>query len=103
MGCLNKVKEVSFPYYLSILRGRMMEFISFYSALVLCETQSASSRYRTCVAVSISYDDNHYTTGIKYSYRGGARGVMVIVLGNGHGDTTRQIVFHRTLIPLGKV
>ena len=25
--------------------------------------QSASSRIRTRVAVSISYDDNHYTTG----------------------------------------
>ena len=25
--------------------------------------QSASSRIWTCIAVSISYDDNHYTTG----------------------------------------
>ena len=25
--------------------------------------QSVSSRFWTCVAVSISYDDNHYTTG----------------------------------------
>ena len=25
--------------------------------------QSVSSRIWTCVAVSISYDDNHYTTG----------------------------------------
>ena len=25
--------------------------------------QSASSRIRTCVTVSISYDDNHYTKG----------------------------------------
>ena len=31
--------------------------------LVLCEMQSVSSRIWTSVAVSISYDDNHYTTG----------------------------------------
>ena len=30
---------------------------------MLCEMQSVSSRIWTCVAVSISYDDNHYTTG----------------------------------------
>ena len=35
-----------------------------------------------------------------------ARGVMVIVVGNGHSDTkswTRLIAFHIALIPLGKV
>ena len=31
--------------------------------LVLCEMQSVSSRIWTRVAMSISYDDNHYTTG----------------------------------------
>ena len=30
--------------------------------------QSVSSRIRPRVAVSISYDDNHYTTGTSYSY-----------------------------------
>ena len=30
---------------------------------MLCEMQLASSRIWTRVAVSISYDDNHYTTG----------------------------------------
>ena len=38
---------------------------------------------------------------------GGARGVMVIVVGNGHDDTSsnpgRDIAFHLGLIPLGKV
>ena len=38
---------------------------------------------------------------------GGARGVMVIVTGNGHGDTSsnpgRDIAIHIVLIPLGKV
>ena len=31
--------------------------------LVLCEMQSVSARIWTRVAVSISYDDNDYTTG----------------------------------------
>ena len=40
--------------------------------------------------------------------KGGARGVMVIVVGNGHGANkfkswTRLIAFHIALIPLGKV
>ena len=37
--------------------------------LVLCEMQSASSRIWTRVAVSISYDDNHYTMGTILFYR----------------------------------
>ena len=31
--------------------------------------QSASSRIWTCVAMSISYDDNHYTTGTSLAAR----------------------------------
>ena len=39
---------------------------------------------------------------------GGACGVMVIVIGNGHGDTSSNLggdwfAFHIALIPLGKV
>ena len=37
---------------------------------------------------------------------GGARGLMVIVAGIGHGDTSSNpglIAFHIALIPLGKV
>ena len=39
-------------------------------------------------------------------FTGGARGVMVIVAGIGHGDTSSNpglIAFHIALIPLGKV
>ena len=41
---------------------------------------------------------------MKYTY-GGARGVMVIVVENGHEfkSWTRLIAFHIALIPLGKV
>ena len=35
--------------------------------LVLFEMQSTSSRIWTRVAVSISYDDNHHTTGTSLS------------------------------------
>ena len=61
--CLTKAEESSLPYYLPIAGGRIIEFIPFPRVLVLCEMQSVSSRIWTRVAVSISYDDNHYTTG----------------------------------------
>ena len=52
------------PYYLPILAGgRIFGFIPFPRVLVLWEMQSISSRIWTRVTVSISCDDNHYTTG----------------------------------------
>ena len=60
---LGKAEEHSLPYYLPIAGGRIIGFIPFPRVLVLCEIQSVSSRIWTRVAVSISYDDNHYTTG----------------------------------------
>ena len=44
-----------------------MGFIPFPRVIVLCEMQSVSSRIWTCVTMSISYDDNHYTTGTSKS------------------------------------
>ena len=58
-----KAEGPSLPYYLPIAGGRIIGFIPFPRVLVLCEMQSVSSRIWTRVAVSISYDDNHYTTG----------------------------------------
>ena len=43
-----------------------MDFIPFPRVLVLCDKQSVSSRIWTRVTVSISYDNNHYTTGINH-------------------------------------
>ena len=43
-GCLNKARELSLPYYLTIAGGRIIGFIPFPRVLVLCETQSTSSR-----------------------------------------------------------
>ena len=60
---LTKAEEPSLPHYLPIAGGRIIGFIPFPSVLVLCEMQSVSSRIWTRFAVSISYDDNHYTTG----------------------------------------
>ena len=56
-------EEHSLPYYLPIVGGRIIGFIPFLRVSVLREMQSVSSRIWTRVTVSISYDDNHYTTG----------------------------------------
>ena len=61
-SCLIQAEEPSLPYYLPIAGGRIIGFIPFPRVLVLCEMQSVSSRILTRVAVSIYYDDNHYTT-----------------------------------------
>ena len=42
---------------------RVITFIPFLRLLVLRKMQSASSRFWTRIAESISYDDNHYTIG----------------------------------------
>ena len=62
-SCLAKAEEPSLSYYLPIAGGRIIGFIPLPRVLVLCEMQSASSRIWSRVAVFISYDDNHYTTG----------------------------------------
>ena len=62
-SCLIKAGEISLPYYLPIAGGRIIGLIPFPRVLVLCEMQTFSSRIWTRVAMSISYDDNHYTTG----------------------------------------
>ena len=56
-------EEISLPYYLPIAGGRIIGYIPFPKVLVLCEMHSVLSRIWTRVAVSNSYDDNHYTTG----------------------------------------
>ena len=48
---------------------RIIGFIPFQKVLVLCEMQSVLSRIWTRVAVSISYNDNHYTMGTSYHWR----------------------------------
>ena len=60
---LTKAEEPSLPYYIPIAGGRIFGFIPFPRVLVLWEMQSVRSRIWTRVAVSISCDDNHYTTG----------------------------------------
>ena len=51
--------------YQPLAGGRIIGFVPFPRVLVLCEMQSVLSRIWTRVAVSISYDDNHYTTSTK--------------------------------------
>ena len=62
-SCLTKAEEPSLSY-LPIAGGRIIRFIPFPRVLVLCEMQLAWSRIWTHLAVSISYDENHYTMGI---------------------------------------
>ena len=57
---------------------------------------SVSDTFKT-LKVNIHQSNYHF---------GGARGVMIIVAGIGHGDTSSNpglIAFHIALIPLGKV
>ena len=61
-SCLTKAEEPNLSYF-PIAGGRIIGFIPFPRVLVLCEMQSVLSRIWTRVAVFISYDDNHYTTG----------------------------------------
>ena len=65
-SCLTKAEKRSLPYYLLIAGGRITGFIPFPSILVLCEMQSVRSRIWTRVAVSISCDNNNYTTGTSF-------------------------------------
>ena len=65
-SCLTKAEKPSLSYYLPIAGGRIIGFIPFPRVLVLCEMQSVSSRIWTRVAVSISCDNNHYTTGTSH-------------------------------------
>ena len=58
-----RLKNTVCPTILPIAGGRIIGFIPFPRVLVLCEMQLAWSRIWTRVAVSISYNDNHYTTG----------------------------------------
>ena len=76
-SCHTKAEEPSLSYNLPLTGGRIIGFIPFPRVLVLCEMQSVSSRIWTRVAVSISYDDNYYTTGT--SEIGLSRGIMQII------------------------
>ena len=60
----HECSRTSLSYYLPIAGGRIIGFIPFPRVLVLCKMQSVSSRIWTRTAVFISYDDNHYTTGV---------------------------------------
>ena len=58
-----RLKNLVCPTIYPYLEGEIIGFIPFPRVLVLCNMQSVSSRIWTRVAVSISYDNNLYTTG----------------------------------------
>ena len=55
--------EPCLPCYLPRAEWEIRGFIPFLSVLVLCEMLAVLSKIWTRVAMSISYDDNHYTMG----------------------------------------
>ena len=65
---LTKTKELILPYYLPVARRRTIRFVPNLRVFLLCEMQSVSSSIWTCVIVSISYNDNHYTTGTSHFF-----------------------------------
>ena len=117
--CLNKAEKPSLPYYLPIAGGRIIGFIPFPRVLVLCEMQSVRSRIWTRIAVSIYYNNNHYTTGTSQTELFDIELYICIKSWRWpwcnsyrHRKWTRRhvfkswmrlILFHIALIPLGKV
>ena len=63
-----RLKNLVCPTILPIAGGRIIGFIPFPRVLALGEMQSVSSWIWTHAAVSISYDNNDYTTGSWYFY-----------------------------------
>ena len=61
-GCYTKFKKGSLTDYSPKSEGTIVGFIPFPRVLAICEMQTASSRIWTQVVVSISHDDNCYTT-----------------------------------------
>ena len=82
---LTKAEGLSLSYYLPIAGGRIIGFIPFPRVLVLCEMQLAWSRIWTRVAVSISSNNSHYTTGTShgpsYPIRYGLDSITIVFQG----------------------
>ena len=85
------------PYYLPIAGGRIIGFIPFPRVLVLCEMKSVLSRIWTRVAVSISYDDNHYTTSTS-KMRNGNKSYIFVVIGDSNSLSTVAHAFSRRIL-----
>ena len=62
IGCFTKDKELKLYSYLLITGRRIVGWVPFPWLLTLCEMQTVSFRIWTRFVISISYDDNHYTT-----------------------------------------
>ena len=64
--CLTKAQEPSLFYDLLKTGRRKIGLISFAKGQVLGGMQSALSKILTLITVSISYDENNYTTGTRF-------------------------------------
>ena len=90
--CPTKAEEPSLSYYLSKAGGSIIGFIPFPRVLVLCEMQSVSFMIWTRVAVSISYDDNRYTTDTVPRVLVKFRGIFFLLI-NLTSPSTNEILF----------
>ena len=57
-----RLKKPIKPYCLLIAGGRVVGILPFPRVSALCKMLTAMSRIRTLITMSISYDNNHYTT-----------------------------------------
>ena len=67
-GYLTQAKKYILPYYLPRAGGRIIGFILSPRVFVLCEMKTALPRFWTLFDVSISNDDDHYTTANSNMY-----------------------------------
>ena len=67
IGSYTKVKELNLPYYLPIAGERIVVFLPL--SRVLCEMQTALSRFWIQFTGSISYSDNHYYASLVFAGR----------------------------------
>ena len=95
---------ICFPWYFSFLlmKKRLIKLSSLFSLLFDCINDENNGVF-SLNALSVG----HRIRWLYFLQRG-ARGVMVIVVGNWHGDTSSNpgrdwLHFHIALIPLGKV
>ena len=84
---------------------RIIGFISFTRVSAKFIRETVLAWIWTRIAVSNSYDSNHNTTNasVKLNYLVDARCLIIIVIENGHRDSSSNLAFHIALIPLGRV
>ena len=100
-GCQTKDNRHTLPYYFSWIGGDNRWIHAFLKGINTRRNLTASYWIWTRVACFISYDGNYYPklascyvrmcTSVYVDNKGGVRGGMVIVVGNGHSDASSNL------------